>query len=958
MSKNSYLVTLSKTPEASSTDAVHRVPAGQTQPVRISAQPGATYTLTDTATDKAPQQIHAQRRGKDLFIQFEDFRTNEAPDLIVENFYANSPGNFSGVAEDAGSYLFIPDTAQAADQIANLSEDATITQLLGGSSTFVVAAAPLIGAAGGLVAGPLGGIGGAAAAGAGLLAAAGGGGGGGSGGTAGAGSTAAVLSATVTSNATKLDVNKDTKLNKTESAQGVDYTLDLSSTADRALVESDLVITGGTLKPGSFQADATVPLRYTFSLLPTAGVQDGKLAVALKAGMVKSSTGAANVLTPAADVAYDTQPLTPTITNNLETLETIPGGQVDGKLNIAEATPGLRVKVAFSELPNTALVQGLFQVDPTQGSIRDGSFLADADGKGASFIVDPKPGTEGVLDVKLSASGVLLKDLAGNPITPANSATVLAYVPYDVKSPVSTVTSNLSALGKTIAGGKEDAILNAKEAAKVGATGEDPGLRITLTFDEAPAMALTARDFAVDSGSLRENTFSVSDDGKTVSFKVDPPAGSTGTLGVKLSAQGQALKDIAGNPLANPAALLASVAYDLQPITAGVKSNLAALQTGPGGKVDGTLNRAEAAAGVTVTVEFNEAVNRALTKDDFLIGAGAIGSGGVTLSADGKTATFVVYPTANSAGTLTVALSPTGLQLTDVAGNPLTVTAPTTSDALLDPLPFDVRQPTLAVATTPADAAPVSTLVNGPLVVGYPYDGAPLNKDASKVTFLGQMLGHPDADGSFTVPKTALEKLVDGFYTLTFDLEDKFGNQTSAKQVIEVDRGNAISDAFNSSKGEQVGTGGNDYFVDRAGSQTYNGADGGLDRFVWLKGMAGSSAATDRDTIKNFTTSNGSNAIRDVIDLLDLFGKGPTTSNLSGYLQARQVDTNGDSFADETRLYINATGQLNSTFNAPLAALESSATQVILLPGITKTLQQLEDSGNLVWEVTANLAVL
>ncbi len=53
---------------------------------------------------------------------------------------------------------------------------------------------------------------------------------------------------------------------------------------------------------------------------------------------------------------------------------------------------------------------------------------------------------------------------------------------------------------------------------------------------------------------------------------------------------------------------------------------------------------------------------------------------------------------------------------------------------------------------------------------------------------------------------------------------------------------------------------------------------------------------------------------------------------------------------EETRLYINAQGLLNASATPSLNDLASSSTQIIILDGINKTLSELVNNGNLVWQ--------
>jgi hypothetical protein len=160
MTKN-YQVTVDRAFDDKAAEVL-LIPGNKTEPVRLQAQPNAVYTLSEKASDRAPQQIFSRRQGKNLLLQLDVQRPGEAPDLILENFFELEPGTIVGVAEDANTYRFIPNTAQEFDQIRLLPEGASASQVLGGSvyvlgsgSAMAVAAAPLMGAAG-FALGPVG----------------------------------------------------------------------------------------------------------------------------------------------------------------------------------------------------------------------------------------------------------------------------------------------------------------------------------------------------------------------------------------------------------------------------------------------------------------------------------------------------------------------------------------------------------------------------------------------------------------------------------------------------------------------------------------------------------------------------------------------------------------------------------------------------------------------------------
>ncbi|MDY0195700.1 MAG: hypothetical protein RBR33_06550, partial [Sulfurovaceae bacterium] len=79
----------------------------------IKAQAGVKYELKDAATKVAPQQLLLLRKGKDLWIKLDDeeedvLNTTDAPDIIIENYYDESPGGLIGMSEDGQYYNYAP----------------------------------------------------------------------------------------------------------------------------------------------------------------------------------------------------------------------------------------------------------------------------------------------------------------------------------------------------------------------------------------------------------------------------------------------------------------------------------------------------------------------------------------------------------------------------------------------------------------------------------------------------------------------------------------------------------------------------------------------------------------------------------------------------------------------------------------------------------------------------------
>lgn len=681
MSAKNYLLTIVHTPDGKAAEVVQAIPAGKSAPVRMKALPGATYTLAEAVSERAPQQVHTRRRGRHLEIQLDEPRPEQPPDLVLEEFYDMPAGTLGGVAEDAQLYRFIPDTALGQHQIGQLADGMSITQVLGSSPLVLTSASPLValapaGAAGGLGAG-------AVAAGAGLLGLGAAGGGGGGGGPQ-------TLTAQITSNVQARDKNNDGKLNIAEGQGGVTYTLTFNAAPNRELKAEDLQIEGGTLVEIT-PASPENPLSYSIKVQPNDKEPAGSIKLTLRSGMLTSAAG----------------------------------------------------------------------------------------------------------------------------------------------------------------------VLNASASA-------------------------------------------------------------------------------------------ASVLYDTQALTASAQTNLSELEKAPGGKIDGTLNIAENKSGVRLTVDFNEKPHIPVDDSHFKVSGGSIRAGSLTTTNEGKTILFVLEPTPNQAGSISVSWSDTGLALTDQAGNPLT--ASQTSPLLS--LPYDLRTPTLSITGTDGTQGRVLA-TSKDLQVSFNYEGPELDSNLSKLSLLGQKLSSLSSTNTSPLQiSNALGNLKDGFYTLSFELEDIYGNRSVLHQVLEKNVNGGLEDRWIAGADLQKGDEKNNYFLDRPQSQIYDGGGAGSDVFVWLKAYAGTSSTTDRDRIENLElgqTSGASN--KDVINLIDLLGPAPslTGNNLAKFLQAMQVDKNNDKVIDETRLYINHLGRLNDTTNASLTDLESTATQVIVLEGINKSLNDLVNNGNLSW---------
>lgn len=414
MTKN-YQVIVDRAIDAKAAEVL-LIPGNKIEPVRVQAQPGATYTLSDKASDKAPQQIYAKRQGKHLHLQLDVQRPGEAPDLILENFYEVSPGNITGLAEDASTYRFIPNTAQEFDQLSLLADGSSASQVLGGSlflggsgAGLLVASAPLVGVAG-LALGPAG-MAAAGLAGLAALAGGGGGGGGGSNGNSGPG----VSNNPFTS---ALLPGEDTG----------------SSTTDNITSKNKPKL-GGKGVPGSkvsIQVDGGTPQEVTVDALgnwswtPDEALADGRHTI-----IATSVDAAGTVVRSTLNLQVDTNNITGAFGSNFSAINTEPVGSIDTKLNIKESKNGVLLTIELDEPP----VQDLKITDLilTGGILRSASFAKVANTNKYTVLADPTPNTAGNLTLKWSPAGQAITDVAGNPLDEATTQQL--FVPYDTLSP-------------------------------------------------------------------------------------------------------------------------------------------------------------------------------------------------------------------------------------------------------------------------------------------------------------------------------------------------------------------------------------------------------------------------------------------------------------------------------------------------------------------------------------------
>lgn len=391
------------------------------------------------------------------------------------------------------------------------------------------------------------------------------------------------------------------------------------------------------------------------------------------------------------------------------------------------------------------------------------------------------------------------------------------------------------------------------------------------------------------------------------------------------------------------------ITVDATPITAAFSSNLSTLETGVGGKADKILNISENQAGFKYKITLSEKPARALLAADFNLNGSNLPASSVLTKVSDTEYSLTAPPAAGTTGTQTLTWSTQGKTLQDIAGNDLTQP----SQAATVVTPFDLRQPSLAV-TNPA--GPNKPLVNesGPLQVPFTFSGGELDSEFSRLSLMGKDLGTLSDVTSVTVASEILAKLAPGFYSLILTLQDTLENESIEYQVLEIDRENVIQDPWLPEQNTQPGLDSNepDDFLDRAGSQELIArGTPAADVFYWIRANAGTSGASNTDVVRNFYLGQDTGS-KGVIDIKDLLGRGPTKdgTNLANYLKVMRVSTDNEPEIEETRLYINAQGLLNASSTASPNDLASSATQIIILDGINKTLAELVNNGNLIWQ--------
>jgi large repetitive protein len=101
-------------------------------PVLIQAVPGAKYELQELNRDKqtAPEYVKVRRKGKNLYITFED---GSEPDVVIEDYYGSDAQGLIGEAESGLYYDYIPEDPNPDGLVSMLIDDApAVNVALGG----------------------------------------------------------------------------------------------------------------------------------------------------------------------------------------------------------------------------------------------------------------------------------------------------------------------------------------------------------------------------------------------------------------------------------------------------------------------------------------------------------------------------------------------------------------------------------------------------------------------------------------------------------------------------------------------------------------------------------------------------------------------------------------------------------------------------------------------------------
>jgi hypothetical protein len=108
--------------------------SGGGQPLAVKAVPGGKYQLVDTSTGYGPENIRATRSGQNLKVYFEG---RGQPDLVIEDYYKETPEGFNGLIGEAESgrfYEYIPETAAGNSSVPLLADGSNqVGMALGGA---------------------------------------------------------------------------------------------------------------------------------------------------------------------------------------------------------------------------------------------------------------------------------------------------------------------------------------------------------------------------------------------------------------------------------------------------------------------------------------------------------------------------------------------------------------------------------------------------------------------------------------------------------------------------------------------------------------------------------------------------------------------------------------------------------------------------------------------------------
>ncbi len=98
------------------------------KPLTLNSEPKALFSILDTQTGHAPQNILVRRDGQNLTIAFQK---NAKPDIVIQNFYDQDSAGLVGLAENDEYYYYVPDAGQKSEFIPNLTSEQGVWHALG-----------------------------------------------------------------------------------------------------------------------------------------------------------------------------------------------------------------------------------------------------------------------------------------------------------------------------------------------------------------------------------------------------------------------------------------------------------------------------------------------------------------------------------------------------------------------------------------------------------------------------------------------------------------------------------------------------------------------------------------------------------------------------------------------------------------------------------------------------------